>query len=108
MNREGIEQQLDQLREEAGFKRDLKIVFDMPEGQKLLEFILTLGNFGGIIRGEYDCGAHAVSSQVWIEAVKAAPEAVKKTIDKMHHEYMNDRQTQIKYAETQLKEVDDE
>ena len=108
MNREGAEAQIEQLKEEAEFKRSLKIVFDTPEGLKLLEFMLALGNFGGVIRGDYACGAHAVSSQLWIEVLKAAPDAAKKIIDLSHKEYQHNRQEQFKQAETQLKEVDDE
>lgn len=108
MNKAGAELQLEQLKEEAGFKRALKIVFDTPEGLQLLEFMLTLGNFGGVIKGDFACGAHAVASQLWIEVLKAAPEAAKKIIDMSHNEYRKDRQEQFKQAETNLKEVDDE
>jgi len=108
MNKEGAEIQLENLKNEAEFIRNFNIIFNMPEGQQLLEYILNLGNFGGIIKGEQATGAHNVVSQLWIEVIKAAPDAAKKLIDKMHLEFRLDRQEQFKQAETQLKEVDDE
>ena len=106
MNKEGVENQLAELRNEATFHEVLNSVFGNPEGVKVLEYILALGNFGGIIKGDFDCGRNYVSSQVWADVLKASPEAAKKIIDMRYREVQADRQAQFKQAENQLKEVD--
>lgn len=108
MNREGIENQQKQLTDEVEFHRALQSVFNTPNGLKVFEYILNLGNFGGIIRGDFDCGRYYVSSQIWADVSKAAPEVAKKIIDIRHNEVQADRQAQFKQLETQLKEVDNE
>ena len=108
MNREGIENQFEQLNKEADFQKALKSVFSTKEGLRVFEYILNLGGFGGIPQGDFDCGRHAISSQVWIDVMKAAPDVAKAFIDLRHTEVINDRQYQFKQLENQLKEVDDE
>lgn len=108
MNREGIENHRQQLTDEAEFHRALQVVFSTPNGLKVFEYILNLGNFGGIIKGDFDCGRYYVSSQVWADVSKAAPEVAKKIVDIRHREVQADRQAQFKQLETQLKEVDNE
>lgn len=106
--RQSIENQLGELKKEAEFNRALKAVFGTDEGLRVFEYILNLGNFGGVIKGDFSCGGHAVSSQVWADVAKAAPEVVKAFIDLRSKDVFTDRQNRFKQLETQLKEVDDE
>jgi len=106
--KESLRSQLDELNKEAEFNKALKTVFSTNDGLRVFEYILNLGNFGGVIKGDYSCGAHAVSSQVWADVAKAAPEVVKAFIDLRSKDVFTDRQNRFKQLETQLKEVDDE
>ncbi len=106
--KESLENQLNDLTKEAEFNKALKTVFGTDDGLRVFEYILTLGNFGGVIKGDYSCGAHAVSSQVWADVAKAAPEVVKAFIDLRSKDVFTDRQNRFKQLEAQLKEVDDE
>ena len=106
--RESLENRLDELKKESEFNKALRTVFGTDDGLRVFEYILTLGNFGGVIKGDFSCGGHAVSSQVWADVAKAAPEVVKAFIDLRHNDVFRDRQNRFKQLETQLKEVDDE
>ena len=106
--RESLENSLDGLKKEAEFNKALKAVFGTDDGLRVFEYILNLGNFGGVIKGDFSCGGHAVSSQVWADVAKAAPEVAKAFIDLRSKDVFTDRQNRFKQLETQLKEVDDE
>ena len=106
--RESLENSLDELKKEAEFNKALKAVFGTDDGLRVFEYILNLGNFGGVIKGDYSCGCHAVSSQIWADVAKAAPEVAKAFIDLRSKDVFTDRQNRFKQLETQLKEVDDE
>lgn len=106
--KESLQNQLTDLSNEANFHKALKTVFNSPEGIAVFDWILNLGNFGGIIKGDLACGAYSVSSQIWVAVMKASPETVKAIIDMRHEEVQNNRQQQFKQIEAQLKEVDDE
>jgi len=106
--KQSLENSLSELKKEAKFNQALKTVFSTDDGLRVFEYILNLGNFGGVIKGDYSCGAHAVSSQIWADVAKAAPEVVKAFIDLRCHEVFTDRQNRFKQLENQLKEVEDE
>ncbi len=106
--RASLEHQQAGLLEEAEFHKKLKTVFGTPDGLDVFNWILDLGNFGAIIKGEFACGGHAVSSQVWTDVAKAAPEIIKKWLDIQSDNVFKDRQERFKQIETQLKEVDDD
>ena len=54
--RKSLENQLTNLNKEAEFHKDLKAVFGSDSGLRVFEYILNLGNFGGIIKGDEACG----------------------------------------------------
>ncbi|RLB89350.1 MAG: hypothetical protein DRH26_11725 [Deltaproteobacteria bacterium] len=106
--RESLENQLVGLTKEAEFYKKLKAVFDSPDGVEVFDWIMKLGNFGGIIKGDFACGRYAVSSQIWADIVKAAPEVIKAWLNLQSENVFKNRQEQFKQIEHQLKEVDDE
>ena len=108
MNRETAERELLAVNQEAAFNRTLKKIFDSPEGIELFEWLLSRGNFGGQIQGDYACGRHDVSSEVWAAVLKASPNTVKSYIDRQYDMVLNHRSEAIKTYEQAIKEANNE
>ena len=96
--RESLNNQLKTLNDEAAFHKDLRSVFGTDAGLRVFEYILNLGNFGGIVRGDEACGGYNVVSQIWTDVSKAAPEVTKAFIDMYSSEVFKNRQAQLCYT----------
>jgi hypothetical protein len=106
--KESILKQQEDLQRAADFQKDLKEIFSTPAGTRFLNYLLDLGNFGGVIKGDYDAGRNYVATQVWVEVIKAVPEAAINLINELHKAAIFNRQEQFKQLDNWLKEANDE